>query len=1273
MAWRPVQTIAHGEGGAWVDAVEEKLGVGSAWVDVASLAQGDGNAPPPPPPPPTDLFMGRYSANPSGNPDQAYFATYGNWPMGAVTYIVDQAVNEAYEIARLNRGTKLFVDLDPKNTPGLLYEISIWSTAGQTYVDRFLTAMQRVATAAAAASPDIVLGFVHEWEVKIQPAQGPVFTDARDREVATFAAALSRFINRAAQIAPSCRTSLWTGGYFTSLIAQVMAAMTAVPDAVIFDEYVTASGSPATTPMQDWQPFVTFLNSNSTFQSWNGGRTPIYLGEYGIDTVHGDAACARFFSGVEDAMRALGIGGCMHFNRDRTDNDGKVVFYDISTGSTPLAQQAFAAEVASIRGIPSQPPAPPVNLRQASAPSQTTVNLAMEPGTPPADADPVTEYRVYTGTTLRATAPALSGPIASGPDALKPVVVPLSGTTPPSLRQGSPSGPELKLVGASVWGVDDLVTRAVTVGGLPFWQHQYNARTTIAATLKAWGANMMRFRLLADAYNAQQSGITKATRIAQIVAWRDAAVAQGLYFMPCWWDSLDGSMQDAGWGTLYTGAHQMMTDVRNALMIPTPGNTSVLMDDPMVIYELFNEPNQISDAAWQNAMQLTIAHFRGFLGYRGVLLIDTNNWSHRYDDTRMTQVEGYDAGIAVMGGTHQLVFCKHDYGDEYPNKDLWTTATWINNDGVGGTSPWNFTKHLVVESEFGNYNIDGLSHPAWSAGASTGLADQINANTYPTLVGAFPFVWGPWSDGNAMTATDNVTPTTWGGYGKNNLMARVDHEVATSDGVSVQVTGLTAATTYSFTARSFNGQESVDSAALSVTTQAVTGNVAPNAPANLRLGATGPTTSAIPLAWDAATLPTGAAPVTEYRIYEGATLRATVAGLTGTVTGLAAGTAHTFTVRAYNGRESTNSNAFTASTTASQPPAAPTSLRQTGVTSSSVSLAWNAATVPAGSNPITAYRVYRGATLAATVTGLTATASGLSASTAYLFTVRAFNGAESAASNTLSATTQAASTGFAVPAGYSLYHGRDFTVANAADDANWEIYTGPQGNNRASFRAANVVKSGTNGQELIANRTADGATVYSGAVKNYDIVLPQYFYLRYVFKLMNFARGSWPSLWARPHPTTGGEGEIDFMEAFGGHIGSTLPRIICGTIILTPYSNGSTGAVQTNLPGQDWGIPASSYGSPGVYGPEILLEVRKTVGQVSYTVNGVSKGVIARTTSNAAKWDAQMERASQRWYVRLDHQAGGVGANGNGESGDPAPGWRESRQSMMELVVGLPA
>jgi chitinase len=92
------------------------------------------------------------------------------------------------------------------------------------------------------------------------------------------------------------------------------------------------------------------------------------------------------------------------------------------------------------------------------------------------------------------------------------------------------------------------------------------------------------------------------------------------------------------------------------------------------------------------------------------------------------------------------------------------------------------------------------------------------------------------------------------------------------------------------------------------------------------------------------------------------------------------------------------------------PPSAPGSVHSTGVTASSVSLAWSASTDNVG---VSGYDVFRGSTKVGTVTGTSFTNSGLSASTTYSYTVKAHDAAgnNSAASNAVSVTTSASGGG----------------------------------------------------------------------------------------------------------------------------------------------------------------------------------------------------------------------------------------------------------------------
>ncbi|HSW99513.1 MAG TPA: ricin-type beta-trefoil lectin domain protein [Patescibacteria group bacterium] len=317
-----------------------------------------------------------------------------------------------------------------------------------------------------------------------------------------------------------------------------------------------------------------------------------------------------------------------------------------------------------------------------------------------------------------------------------------------TLRKGA-NGARLKMNGVAVWGIQDKVTQG-------FGAEQYNNRQKIISTIKSWGANEVRFRLSSPEYYSQKY-MTKARQLQEIKDWRDATKAAGMYFHISWWDSLE---KGKAWASQYDDIFGMMTDVDKAL-----GN------DPMVIYEPFNEPNSVTEAQWITAFKATIRHFRVNLDYTGILLIDTNGWSHHYNDAGMTQLEKYDAGLAGMKGKDQLIFGKHDYANEGYAKpgSSFDSGHWARNTGTSAV--WNFDKHMVWQTEFGNYNGSaGTVHYPWSAGAATWMAKKVNDGT---LVGATAFLYGPWYDANALTTGNNTTPTQWGGYVKNNFLSAV--------------------------------------------------------------------------------------------------------------------------------------------------------------------------------------------------------------------------------------------------------------------------------------------------------------------------------------------------------------------------------------------------------------------------------------------------------------------------------------------------------------------
>ena len=186
---------------------------------------------------------------------------------------------------------------------------------------------------------------------------------------------------------------------------------------------------------------------------------------------------------------------------------------------------------------------------------------------------------------------------------------------------------------------------------------------------------------------------------------------------------------------------------------------------------------------------------------------------------------------------------------------------------------------------------------------------------------------------------------------------------------------------------------------------------APTAPGALR--STAVTATSVSLAWNASTDNVG---VVGYDVFRGAARVGGDSSTSLTVTGLTANTSYTFTVKARDaaGNVSPASNAVTVSTSGqaadTQAPTAPGNLRVSGVTSNSVSLAWNASTDNVG---VTRYDVTQNAAVTGGNAATTFTATGLTPSTTYTYSIRARDAAGnlSGASNQVTATTSPANTG----------------------------------------------------------------------------------------------------------------------------------------------------------------------------------------------------------------------------------------------------------------------
>ena len=283
--------------------------------------------------------------------------------------------------------------------------------------------------------------------------------------------------------------------------------------------------------------------------------------------------------------------------------------------------------------------------------------------------------------------------------------------------------------------------------------------------------------------------------------------------------------------------------------------------------------------------------------------------------------------------------------------------------------------------------VGGAETSTSNAAGTTPSVDTTAPSTPTGLTGAAAGSTGAnlsWS-----ASTDNVGVT---GY----IVRRNGVQIATPATTSYADTGLSPATTYSYTvaARDAAGNISPDSTSVSVTTASVADTTAPSTPTGLTGAAAGSTGAN--LSWSASTDNVG---VTGYIVRRNGVQVATPATTTYADTGLSAATTYSYTVSARDAAGNISPNSASVSVTTPPPPP-----------SNSASLTWDSVTAPT----LSGYRVYFGTAPGTylqslgqgiSVGNVTAyTIAGLASGSQYYFAVTAFDtlGAESPYSNEVS-------------------------------------------------------------------------------------------------------------------------------------------------------------------------------------------------------------------------------------------------------------------------------
>ncbi|GGJ40500.1 hypothetical protein GCM10008938_28200 [Deinococcus roseus] len=370
-----------------------------------------------------------------------------------------------------------------------------------------------------------------------------------------------------------------------------------------------------------------------------------------------------------------------------------------------------------------------------------------------------------------------------------------------------------------------------------------------------------------------------------------------------------------------------------------------------------------------------------------VTLGTTNTWQGGY--------QGYVRFNNVSGAAAKSFKLKFKLNTPITLASSWN-GTFTGPDAQGYytvTSP-DYLQYSPVAAG-ANYEMGFTANGSYTGGNGTVL--EVNGQVVTPIDTTPPTV--PGTLAHSGLAFTSVT-LTWGASTDASGVAKYEIydgtvllSTVTAPATTTRLTTLRPGTAYNLKIRAVDTAGNASAFGNTVTFTTPADTAAPTVPGTLSYS--GLTSNSVTLAYAASTDNVG---VAKYEIYNGSILLTSVAGtLTNPKLTLTPSTAYTLKVRALDaaGNASAFGNTVTFTTPAApvdQPPTVPVSLRSNAATSSSISLAWNASTDDVA---VTKYEVYRSGTLIGTVSGTTLsyTDSGLTRNTAYLYKVRAGDGA----------------------------------------------------------------------------------------------------------------------------------------------------------------------------------------------------------------------------------------------------------------------------------------
>lgn len=300
-------------------------------------------------PRPADMLLGTYLGSHSFD---EYRATFNQYPDVETIYLNAEQVatpHMAKHVDQIDRGISPIITLGYRNGPFTRAEIARWGPMVRIYYRNFVAGLDALARYAKSKRNGTKVYFADEHEAVVKINQGKYsfsgYGSAGRPAVRDSAAAWNRVMRYVRDAAPDVVRVYWYGGSGTGEDAFADDLEADLVQMATFDPYRWKHDRSTDTAEELWGAKIDHLMAQPWMRRSDGSLKPWGLTEWGTDTVHGDAANARF---VADALRYLRFRGAtlaVYFSRvDGNDSSNNFMLADSGQPQTLQAYREALAE-----------------------------------------------------------------------------------------------------------------------------------------------------------------------------------------------------------------------------------------------------------------------------------------------------------------------------------------------------------------------------------------------------------------------------------------------------------------------------------------------------------------------------------------------------------------------------------------------------------------------------------------------------------------------------------------------------------------------------------------------------------------------------------------------------------------------------------------------------------------------------------------------------------------------------------------------------------------